>query len=497
MNEIKDMSPKQSRTFIQAILGGSLAGLCLSGSLPLLMPFATACLWSASDLAWASFCWGGIAVLVSHRWLLFLHPISWIGIPNYLSLPITISIWLACGLFGAILVATWSAFGNIFRSNLFKNPFLKNKIIFGVFLSVIWGLGENLLAEGPLFWIGIEETLLPSDRILAGLARWIGSGGLASLELLIGWWIWQIYIYAKDSKRVLKIFIFGMITFIICHAIGFILLIDNPNVESTKVALWQTNIPIRDKFNKNQLELLPEKVNNALIQSKNLGASLLISPEGTLLANSSKLPPSPIKFLSGGFRFLDGSQKSSILFFDVGDENYTSALDKSRLVPLGEWIPNFNNILKAGLSGVGGLSPGQSSRLFNWDGPSFAGTICYEISNGKAIKDAVSQGAKWILSIANLDPYPEILQKQFLSIAQLRSIETSRDLITVANTGPTSLIKSSGIIQELLPPFEDLIKVVDLEINHKRTVYSYLGQIPLVVVLLISFFRCLHISIYQ
>ena len=55
---------------------------------------------------------------------------------------------------------------------------------------------------------------------------------------------------------------------------------------------------------------------------------------------------------------------------------------------------------------TGGIESGNPSRLLDWEGPSFAGAICYELSNGKAIAKAVNQGAKWILVIANLDPYP-------------------------------------------------------------------------------------------
>ncbi len=50
-------------------------------------------------------------------------------------------------------------------------------------------------------------------------------------------------------------------------------------------------------------------------------------------------------------------------------------MDKSRLVPLGEWIPVLPNFLQNGLSAVGGIEGGNPSRLLDWDGPSFAGAI--------------------------------------------------------------------------------------------------------------------------
>ena len=250
--------------------------------------------------------------------------------------------------------------------------------------------------------------------------------------------------------------------------------------------MWQTNIPIRQKFSQEEINALPSKVNRALTKAFEMNASFLIAPEGTLPLDRSKIRDFSIKFLSGGFRKINGSQRSSLLVFNPVEEFFSHVLDKSRLVPLGEWIPALPNFMKNGLSAVGGIESGNPSRLLDWDGPSLAGAICYELSNGKAIAKAVNQGAKWILVIANLDPYPISLQRQFLSIAQLRSIETSKNLISVSNTGPTSLIRSNGEINTLLPSNEELIALVDLELNSKKTIYTVLANLPLYLVALIS-----------
>ena len=99
--------------------------------------------------------------------------------------------------------------------------------------------------------------------------------------------------------------------------------------------------------------------------------------------------------------------------------------------------------------------------------------------------------------IANLDPYPISLQRQFLSIAQLRSIETSKNLISVSNTGPTSLIKSNGRIDTLLKPNKELVQVVDLELNRKKTLYTFISDLPLIGVMLISLIGVLRLRKYS
>jgi len=327
---------------------------------------------------------------------------------------------------------------------------------------------------------------LPDDRYLAGLARWIGSGGLASIHLLIGWWVWQLTITFEVRKKFKKLIALGLTYLSLAHLIGFILLVDSPSENVEKVAMWQTNIPIRQKFTPEEINALPLKVDRALEKASDLNASFLIAPEGTLPLQIRKIRDFPIKFLSGGFRKINGSQRSSLLVFHPGEETFSEVLDKTRLVPLGEWIPSLPGFLKNGLSAVGGLESGNSSRFLDWEGPSFAGAICYELSNGKAIASAVNQGAKWILVIANLDPYPISLQRQFLSIARLRSIETSKNLISVSNTGPTSLIRSDGKIDTLFPSGKELVGLVDLELNSKKTAYTILADLPLLLVILIS-----------
>jgi len=479
--------------FIKAFVGGGLAGSSLVEGHYIFMLLGISLLWSACGNPWAGFCWGAIAILWSHRWLLALHPISWVGIDSNLSLPLTISIWLFCGAFGGGLVFIWSALGRFLAYGRLKFSKLDNKIIYAVLLSTIWGLTEEILSRGPLFWIGIGPSLLPEDRYLAGLARWIGSGGLASIHLLIGWWIWQLSVAFEARKKLKKIIALGIISLFLAHLLGFILLLDSPINNVEKIAMWQTNIPIRQKFSKEEINALPSKVKRALNDANEMNASFLIAPEGTLPLQRSKIRDFPIKFLSGGFRTINGSQRSSLLVFHPGEETFSEVLDKSRLVPLGEWIPSLPGFMKNGLSAVGGLESGTSSRFLDWEGPSLAGAICYELSNGKAIAKAVNEGAKWILVIANLDPYPISLQKQFLSIAQLRSIETSKNLISVSNTGPTSLIRSNGKIDTLLPSNKELIAIVDLELNGKKTIYTFLSDLPIFLVFIISLIGVLRL----
>jgi apolipoprotein N-acyltransferase len=92
----------------RAVIGGVLAGLAPSLGGPLLMLPALTLLWSFAERTRWCAAWGLLAVLVSHAWMLSLHPLTWMGVPALLSLPVAITLWLSCGSCAAALLAVWS-----------------------------------------------------------------------------------------------------------------------------------------------------------------------------------------------------------------------------------------------------------------------------------------------------------------------------------------------------------------------------------------------------
>ena len=92
------------KKYLLGLLGGVCAGIGFAeGGVPFTL-FALALLWASREFPLSGLFWGAGAVLISHRWLLALHPLSWIGIPEVFSLGITILIWILCGLLGGLLV---------------------------------------------------------------------------------------------------------------------------------------------------------------------------------------------------------------------------------------------------------------------------------------------------------------------------------------------------------------------------------------------------------
>ena len=179
-------------------------------------------------------------------------------------------------------------------------------------------------------------------------------------------------------------------------------------------------------------------------------------------------------------------QRSSLLLVDPDQQRGRALLDKHRLVPLGESLPPLPAVLAGGLSADGGLHPGDASRLMRGFFPPGAAAICYEISDGRALAAAVRSGGQWLLSIANLDPYPVQLQTQFLALARLRAIETGRDLMSVANTGPTAVVHADGQVDRLLPAGRAGVERGDLQLRSALTLYTSVGEMPLLGLLVLS-----------
>ena len=464
-----------------------MAGLSINTlpGLPLLW-LALAGLWmlTATTSWWnglAAAIWGGAAVLGSHSWLLGLHPLDWIGVEGIWSRVATVLVWLLVGATGAAAVAVWWWLSRYYPTHRWLGAMV---------LAVLWGCGEVLLARGPLFWIGLSTAALPHDRILAGLGRLGGPGLLASVQLMSGWWAWR-FLGLTGRQR------YGWLAIgVVCmgglHGMGGLALVafqEPPDTATPlKLGVLQPAIPTREKFTVAALGKLEDRLRVAVDTADRGGAEWLLLPEGSLAPGQrpptrSSRPPASVGLLTGGFRRYRQNYRSSLLVYPPARTVPALSIDKHRLVLLGEWLPWQRLGLPFGLSAVGGLQPGDADRLLA--GPPLpwqaAVAICYEISQAHALADASHRGAEVLIAIANLDPYPLRLQRQFLALAQQRAIETGRWLVSATNTGPSALVDQRGRVVQQLPPSTAALALWDVELRNQPTPYNRLGDGPLLV----------------
>jgi apolipoprotein N-acyltransferase len=112
--------------------------------------------------------------------------------------------------------------------------------------------------------------------------------------------------------------------------------------------------------------------------------------------------------------------------------------------------------------------------------------ICYELADGTALAAATREGAAWLLGSANLDPYPAQLQRQFAALAQLRAIETSRWLVSAANTGPSLAVDPAGVVQRQLRAGEAATLLVQVQPRQSLSFYGRWGELPLLLAALLG-----------
>jgi apolipoprotein N-acyltransferase len=497
MSRMGEGSGSSRLVLILSAGAGALAGVALPpwGWPPLLL-LALVQLWAVAGSAalrpwpraWAGWLWGASGVAVSHRWLLALHPLDWIGVPGPLSLPLCLALLAAISALAGVLVALWVLLAR------WLDPMRPSSALL---LALLWGLAETLLARGPLFWIGLGAAALPGDRPLAALAALGGSGLLAALQLGLAWLLWRALLGPR-RRRWLGI---ALALALLSHAGGALVLASTPLAppastglapSSERVLVLQPAIPTRQKFLPEQRLRLRRSLRMAQEQAQQQGASLLLLPEGALGLEPVLDAPAPQELIGGGFRWqtnrLELEQRSSLLRFETGALQPSSHLDKHRLVPLGEWVPLASLVRWSGLSAVGGVEPGAPSRLLPRPAPRspLAAAICYELANGSALAQASRSGALWLLASANLDPYPVQLQQQFAALAQLRALETGRWLVSAANTGPSLLVSPRGEVVAGLPPERLATGVFTVTPLRRLTPYDRWGDQPLLLLTVVS-----------
>jgi apolipoprotein N-acyltransferase len=514
-----------------ALAAGAIAGLALPplGLPPLLWP-ALAVLWGlAGDppagamaggrhggLRGLGLLWGLAAVLVSHRWLLWLHPLDWVGVPAPLSLPLCLLVWGFCGLAAGLLVEAWLA---LVRRG---DPLRPSTALAG---ACLWGLVEVLLARGPLFWIGLGSSALPADPALAGLAAYGGAGLVAAVQVLLGWCLWRT-LRAPAARR--GWLLLTLLLLLVSHLSGWAALagvvaeLDQAGARpgafgpgtaaaaapaglpptpaipappasqpsAVRLLVLQPAIPTRQKFEAGQqrrlLALLAGAERDSALVPQQQGSESLLLPEGSLAAGQPLPEAAPLEVLSGGFRQEGDQLRSSLLRFAPGSRDPVAWVDKHRLVPLGEWVPLAGLWRWSGLSAVGGLGPGAPSRLLPRPAGAIGVAICYEIADGAALARASREGAQWLLASANLDPYPLLLQHQFQALAQLRAIETGRWLVSAANTGPSLVVDAAGRLQAQLPAGQAASGVVTLLPRSGLSPYVRWREGPLLLLLALA-----------
>ena len=112
--------------------------------------------------------------------------------------------------------------------------------------------------------------------------------------------------------------------------------------------------------------------------------------------------------------------------------------------------------------------------------------ICYESAFPELFRTQVQQGSEFIITTSNLDPYSTVLMAQHEAHDVMRSIENSRYLARVTNTGYSGLITPHGVVTLRSNPQRYEVLIAEVFKIQSTTLYTKFGNWMMPVLVIVS-----------
>ncbi len=400
---------------------------------------------------------------VALSWITGIHPMTWLGVPWLPSLLITLFCWGFISLLGGVFVSIWAAV-------MVRLPGQKSwlRILIG---TAVWCGLESLWSAGPLWWSSLAYTQSPHNLVIVHLGQLSGPNTVTAVIVAVngliaeGWTNRQNAKSAKISSLssaplgfVNKYWVIATGLLITSHLIGFILY-SRPIAQlpeaALKVGIVQGNIPNRLLRSSEGFRRAQENYTNGYLTLADQGVDAVLTPEGALpIFQRNLLGTTLVAAVKekgvvawiGAFGERGDSYTISLFTFNSKGE-IVSRYDKSKLVPLGEYIP-FEAIL-GGI--VQRLSPldahqvaGSANQIFDTPFGRAIASICYESAFPEQFRRQAAMGGQFILSSSNDAHYTASMPFQHHAQDIMRAIETDRWSARATNTGYSGFIDPHG-----------------------------------------------------
>ncbi len=388
---------------------------------------------------------------VALSWIRGLHPLTWMGIPWLSSVAIVIFAWTFITLWGAALVTIWASCF-LWICQKFKISPL-TRVLIG---TALWCLLEKIWSLGSLWWSSLSYTQSPYNLPILHLGQLSGATAVTASIVAVNGLIAEAWMH-KEKKSTFYFLPIGL--FLTLHLIGFYLYnqpIAKPQESALKVGIVQGNIPNRIKFDYYGLRRAVEGYTFGYRKLVEQGVDAVLTPEGALpyfsrdIIDSSLVAAVREKGVVawiGGFAERANSNSYANSLFTFTKDGIYSHFEKSKLVPLGEYIP-FDEILGKLIRRLSPVTaqqvPGAANQVFDTPfGRAVAG-ICYESAFSEQFRRQAAMGGQFILTASNNDPYNIAMQSQHHAQDIMRAIETDRWAARATNTGLSAFVDPHG-----------------------------------------------------
>jgi apolipoprotein N-acyltransferase len=426
-----------------------------------------------------AFLWGigfhGVALF----WITGIHPMTWLGVPWLPSLAITLFCWGFISVLGGIFVAIWAA---VMIRLVRQKPWLR--VLIG---TAVWCGLESLWSAGPLWWSSLAYTQSPHNLVIVHLGQLSGPNTVTAAIVAVNGLIaegWTNHRDAEGAERISsvsrqllqvgqpqgrtgfsaplrfvnKYWVIATGLLITLHLIGFILYsrpIAQPPEAALKVGIVQGNIPNRLLRSSEGFRRAQENYTNGYLTLADQGVDAVLTPEGALpifqrnlmqTALVAAVKKKGVVAWIGAFGERGDSYTISLFTFDSKGE-IVSRYDKSKLVPLGEYIP-FEGILGGIIQRLSPLEahqvPGSANQVFDTPFGRAIASICYESAFPEQFRRQAAVGGQFILSSSNDAHYTASMPFQHHAQDIMRAIETDRWSARATNTGYSAFLDPHG-----------------------------------------------------
>ena len=414
-------------------------------------------------------------------WIFGIHPMTWLGVPWFYSILIALGCWLFVSLWGASLVVLWCVCLTFVGRTITKK---RSHILSSV---ALWLALESLYSHTPLYWSSLALTQSPHNLNILQLGSLTGPSAISALLVIVNILLAQSFLfYRTNSKKSIYRVLGAIGIYSLAWAAGLVLYQRPLSSEhSFKIGLIQGNIA-------NEIKLYPAGFKKAIAgyttgyeQLTEQGAQIVITPETALpfawdsqIKNGSfyrAILENKVPVLLGGFGRAKGGYTNS-LFMVNSDGQLLGRYDKTKLVPLGEYIP-FEEILSKVIQRLSplknSLQAGSEDQILNTPFGKVIVGICYESAYPELFRRQTRAGGLYIVTVSNDAHYSKAMPAQHHAQDVIRAIENDRWSARATNTGYSAIISPRG----------DLIWRSSL--NHYQTfvdtIYTQNSQTPYVL----------------
>jgi apolipoprotein N-acyltransferase len=439
-------------------------------------------------------CWGVGFYGLGLSWIFGIHPMTWMGVPFFASLGIATFCLTFITLWGASLATFWSISLKFINSKSQLNPF--GKVILG---TACWCGLEELYSLTDLWWTSLALTQSPHNLPILHLGQLSGPTTVSAAIVLVNGLIAEGCLAFERNRHQAKLmqsigkaspYISGAImSIVILHLIGTNLadrpLVNTPE-SSLKIGIIQGNIGNEVRHNNLGYQLAIENYTKGYLDLVKQGVVAVVTPETAFPYTESQIRSTSfyraildrkvVAFI-GGFGEVSGATNNSILAID-GDGKVVSRYDKSKLVPLGEYIP-FEQYIGKFIDTISPLNShllaGKFAPIVNTPFGNIIFGICYDSAYHEHFRRQAQTGGL-IITASNDAHYGDGMADQHHAIDLMRAIETDRWTVRASNTGYSAVIDPHGRTQWISKIDEFAAHAHQVYRRNTQTLYVQFGN---------------------